>query len=195
MEANPLSVRYRARQVALGASLTREMLKLWGAIDLADIDGSWSSIEPGVLAVTLLHRERSVEEAGAYFTALRTAEGAAGVVLPQGAPPLPRLLTVATVRLLGPIGLKRNVAAKVKDPLGRSFTRLAGGAQRIALDGGRKALDASIYNDPEAKGFRRVTSASPCKFCADIASEGVLGKGSGFAAHGHCSCVAEAVYN
>jgi len=75
--------------------------------------------------------------------------------------------------------------------------RVLGTATRLVLDGGRRTLVESIRADPRAEGWQRVTSGSPCAFCAMVASRGpayASERAARFEAHDHCGCSAEPYY-
>ena len=189
-----LTEAYRDRQLALRAATVQDLITVWPLFDIDDIDGSWSRIEVALLALIAQRRRVSAGIASDYFRAFRTAEGAPGAATPLIAPPPNQRLLIATLRLLGPIATKKSIAAANPDPAGTAFTRIAGTVTRQVLNGGRQTLLASAKADRAAKGYRRITSANPCSFCAGIAAGGVVGLDVDFPAHDHCSCSQEVAY-
>jgi hypothetical protein len=189
-----LTEAYRGRQLALRAATVQDLLTVWPLFDLDDIDGSWSRIEVALLALIAQRRRASAGIASDYFRAFRTAEGAPGVATPLVAQPPNQRLLIATLRLLGPIATKKSIAAGNADPRGTAFSRIAGSVTRQVLNGGRQTLLASAKADRAAKGYRRITSANPCSFCAGIAAGGVVGLDVDFKAHDHCGCSQEVAY-
>lgn len=184
---------HRRRQLALRAATLRELLAVWPMFDIDDIDRSWRPLEAALLTLTLARRRESAGLASNYYRAFRTAE-VGGAVTPRIAGPPSTRLLVATLRLLGPIGAKKAIAAGRRDVAATTLTQLSGVVSKQVMDGGRDTLTRTIRSDDAAKGWRRITSADPCDFCAGIAAEGVHGKGSDFPAHSHCSCTQEIAY-
>ncbi|MFC8531928.1 hypothetical protein [Nocardia sp. NPDC057227] len=81
-------------------------------------------------------------------------------------------------------------------------------AARIALDGGRRVVQRAVDLDQEAIGWARVLNASPCYFCALLASRGAVYKADSFASadgrfdgdgiaktHDKCRCGMRPVYS
>lgn len=182
---------HRQRQLGLRAATLRDLLTLWPMFDIDDIDGSWPALESALLTLILARRRDSSGLAANYYRAFRLAEGATGAAEPRLADPPDRLLTVATLRLLGPIQAKKNITARRPRVAETTLTRLTGSVGRQVLEGGRQTVTKSIEADPQAKGMRRITSASPCDFCADLAAKDITGANAGFDAHDHCGCSAE----
>lgn len=189
-----LTEQHRRLQLQLRAATVRDLLRIWPAFDLDDIDGSWPSVEAALLALIAQQRRNSSGLAVNYYRAFRTAEGVPGDPQLRVASAPDRSLQVATLRLVGPIGAKKNIAANVADPAGTTLTRVTGSVARQVLDGGRQTLAESIKADRRAAGWRRVTDSSPCDFCAGIAREGIKSEGGGFPAHDHCGCTAEPAF-
>ena len=105
-------------------------------------------------------------------------------------------LVRATLRILGPIGAKKQISRRARNVAGDTLTRVSGSVTRQVLQAGRDTLVGTLRDDASARGWRRVTDADPCDFCAGIAAEGVTAKTSaaGFAAHDHCGCTAEPAF-
>lgn len=189
-----LTEAHRRSQLQLRASTIREFLLIWPAFSIDDIDSSWPAVEAALLGLIAARRRQSSEVAADYYRSFRQVEGIPGratTVTPE--PPNP-ILTVATLRLLGPIQAKKNIAARVANPAERTLTRLSGSISRQVLDGGRQTLAETVKADPAAKGYRRITGGRSCDFCAGIAAQGVIGVNVDFPAHDHCSCTQEPAY-
>lgn len=60
----------------------------------------------------------------------------------------------------------------------------------------RDTITTNQRRDPEAVGWRRVSSGSGCKFCRMLADRGAIYKAESarFAAHGSCHCAAEPAF-
>lgn len=185
---------HRRRQLELRAGTIAGVLALWPAFDLEDIDGSWPTLEAGLLELIRARRRQSADLSIAYYRALRLVEGVAGDTPAVVADPPPAELERATLRLLGPIAAKKAIARRRPRVADDTLTRLAGSAGRLVLDGGRRSLSETLRADRRAAGWRRITDSSPCTFCSSIAEQGVVGADVDFAAHDHCGCTAEPAF-
>lgn len=189
-----LTEAHRRSQLKVRAATLRDLLAIWPAFSMDDIDGSWPPVEAGLVALIGSRRRQSSDLAANYFRAFRTAEKVPGNATPHLADePNPTLL-LATLRLIGPIMAKKNIAAAVPKPAERTLTRLTGSVSRQVLDGGRQTLTQSIKADPAARGYRRVTGGRACSFCTELAAQELIGDSVDFQAHDHCSCTQEPVY-
>lgn len=192
-----LTITHRRQQLALQAQTIRDLLALWPAWNPRD-QASWDRFV--VLATTLvrLRNGQSAGLAAGYFDRFRVAEGigAGGRVLLAEPPPEAQI--VRSLTQTGLVGTLRalSVGQTPEAALRNGFTRLAGAAGRHVLDGGRVTLIRSAGTDRTSGGWARVTSGSPCYFCAMLASRGPVfsSDAADFEAHDHCSCTAEPVY-
>lgn len=189
-----LTEQYRRRQLALRSATISDLLEIWPAFSIDDIDRSWPPVEAGIISLVAARRQVSAGLAADYFGAYRTAEGARGSAAPRLADPPPRDLQQGTLRLLGPIATKRSIERGVSAPEALALTRIAGSVSRQVLNGGRDTLTASTRADNAAQGWRRITDFDPCKFCAGIAAQGIVGLDVDFPAHDHCGCTQEVAY-
>ncbi|MFJ5924816.1 hypothetical protein ACIQF6_19660 [Kitasatospora sp. NPDC092948] len=74
----------------------------------------------------------------------------------------------------------------------------AGAGGMLVQDGGRDMIHNALQNDPGAIGYYRKTDASPCYFCALMASRGAVYKSkrtAAFGAHPHCHCQAVPIFS
>jgi hypothetical protein len=143
---------------------------------------------------------RSAQLAASYYRALRAVE--LGAPLTEFAPTVvltaeaQRVVTSLTVT--GPVSVKRAMSAGIAldQASETAMTNTARSAHRLALDGGRSTLTASVSADRRARGWQRVTSGKPCAFCDMLAGRGEVytEESAGFQAHDGCSCSAEPVY-
>lgn len=189
-----LTEQHRRRQLAIRAATVGSVIRLWSGFRLDDIDGSWPAVETGLLAVIAAQWGRSVTAAGDYYRTFRAAERVPGRVEPVAALPPDPTLTVGALRLAGPIGAKRNLTARAPNPADRTLTRVAGAVSRVVLGGGRDTLARTVRTDPAVAGWRRVTDASPCRWCADIAARNIVATDETFRAHDHCGCTSEPAF-
>lgn len=191
---------FRAEQDFLMVLLIRDVLKIWGSLNLGDVRSSWPVLR---IAIAGLIRDRfgmSVAQATAYYERARLAAGVTGPVPVASVPLPPAELISATLDSTGPWSLLDRI--KKAQPLPQAMQNtgviLSGAASRLVLNGARQAVLQLVHNDSEAVGWMRVTAANPCAFCALLASRGAAYKSAasaGFKAHGHCRCTAQAVFS
>jgi hypothetical protein len=69
---------------------------------------------------------------------------------------------------------------------------LDGGLERRIADVSRETVMGSSVQDPQARGWQRVTSGDGCEFCEMLASSGAVytEESADFASHDHCLCSA-----
>lgn len=191
-----LTETHRRRQVGVQAATIRQLLTLWPAFSLDDIDGSWAAFEGLLLALVTVRGRDSAGLAAGYYAGFRLAEGVGGAFPAVLAPSSPPDTVVGSLRFVGPFGAKKLIAAGRTDVMATTFTKVAGDVSRHVLNQGRATLLGSVQADRKAMGWSRVTGAHPCAFCMMLASRGpVYGKGGGFSAHGGCVCFAEPAYH
>lgn len=175
----------------------RGVVALWPLFDPAQLDKTWAAIRPTALQIIEVSRTRSVSLAESYYREVRLASGIRAA-LPRIVLPVEGWQTAALVSLevTGPVLTKSAIAAK--QPIDRiiqnALVRVTGTVSRHALEGGR--LTVGRYAKADHAGYRRVTSGSPCGFCAMLAGRGAV-YGSAtvtFRAHDHCSCSSEPVF-
>lgn len=194
-----LTAAHRLQQVTLHTSTTRSLLSIWRAFDPADISGSWTALEPAIVALIQARQPLSAALSGGYFSAFRNAEGVAGSARPRlaSAPTIDDL--IPNLRTVGPInGLRLVQLQRPPSYIAQvTLSNVEGEVARQVLNGGRQTLLDSIDGDPRALGYTRVTDGAPCAFCALLAGRGPVyrSEDSGaFQAHRKCGCTAEPVY-
>lgn len=185
-------------QIALRALLLTDVIALWKAFDIKDIDRTWQAIEDAVFTIVREHRLTSYAISQRYAELFRAAERV------LGAAPLPEPMkagwetpAAVSLRVTGPIGAKQLVARNVPpvQAAQTALVRVSGAATRIVLDGGREALGGFVRADKQTIGWARVTDGDPCAFCAMLASRGpVYNTDVEFEAHDHDACTLEPVY-
>ena len=204
MASNPqaaqLTEGHRRAQLRLGAGVIRLMLAAWAVLDRDDLDGSFKDWLAVVRPIIERQHAQSSTLAATYVNAFRSLEvGLDPKFVPTLADELEFRRLTTSMLLTGP--------ARVRAALGRGVhidkamrtaqTTSARSGMRLALDGGRETISATVAADPAAHGWARATSGKACAFCAMLASRGpVYGEASvRFHAHDGCSCTAEPVYD
>jgi hypothetical protein len=197
--ARRLTRAHRAAQAQIGVQTVGQMDTIWPLLDPADLDGTFERWLQAVTPVVTRQRISSARLAGNYLTVFRSLE------LPAVTPIVPTLSEVVSTEQLatsllvtGPLAIKRAMLRSV--PLAQAVETAnvtsAASAMRLALDGGRDTVMQTIENDPRATRWQRVTSGNPCDFCSMLEGRGAVYASDtvDFAAHDHCTCVAEPGY-
>lgn len=194
--AESLTEGHRLAQLTVRAAVVDALLKIWPAFNPDELVGSWSTIEPALLALIAAGGHTSAGLAAAYYDEFRIAEEIAGRTTPILAAPLPVEEAVRSLRFVGLVETQRLVEVSRADAATVAFTNVSGEVSRQVLNQGRDTLVASVDADPKALGWSRVTDSKPCAFCRMLASRGpVYSQGGGFSAHGHCGCSLEPVFS
>jgi hypothetical protein len=195
-EAETLTETHRRAQLALRAAVVDALIRIWPAFNPDELVGSWSTIEPALLALIAAGGHTSAGLAAAYYDEFRAAEQIAGRATPILAAPPPVEDAVRSLRFVGLVETRQLVDAGRIDAAEVAFTNVSGEMTRQVLNQGRDTLVASVEADGQALGWARVTDSNPCAFCRMLASRGpVYSQGGGFSAHGHCGCSVEPVYS
>lgn len=192
-----ISEEHHRRQTAVRMAITAQLLQLWGAMNLEDVEASWTTIEPAVLAIIENGRRASDLIARDYYRRFRSAEGIAGPLPDLAAELAWREAARVSLRITGPIAAKKAIQAARPQPLEIAFVRMSGAAGRLVGNGGRELIQEAVRKDRRARGFARVTSGTPCAFCAMLAGRGPQYRSAGtagFPAHDHCGCFPEPVF-
>lgn len=188
--ADRLSEAHRVAQLALRADVLRALVKLWPAMNWDDLDGSFTVWLAATAPLISANHDRSTALAAAYLKRHRAMYGPRGSFAPVLAPPLDpeRIATSARVTALAGTKAAAGRGVNRDTAMANAFVLSSGEATRLVLAGGRDTMTATVKADPKAKGYERITSGSPCDFCADLA--GITSKDAppDFQAHGHCGC-------
>lgn len=194
--AEALTETHRQAQLTIRAAVLDALLRLWPAFNPDELVGSWSTIEPALLALIAAGGHASAGLAAAYYDEFRAAEEIAGRATPVLAAPLPVEEAVRSLRYVGLVETRKLVEVGRTDAAAVAFTNVSGEMSRQVLNQGRSTVVTSVDADPQAIGYARVTDSKPCAFCRMLASRGpVYSQGGGFSAHGHCGCSVEPVYS
>lgn len=205
-EGKLLTDLHRRQQLALRASVVRDVMKLWPAWQPSKPD-SYQAFER---AMVLLVQSRSVQSAALaahYAEMFRAAESPVHQAV--------RTVSLAAVRdeekIKAAIGattrgtVYKALAAgqKYEAVMSNALVNVSGTVSRDVLAGGRDTIFAEQIRDPRALGVARITGASPCAFCAMLASRGDVYLSAESAGqidgqmmewHEHCDCSIEVAY-
>jgi hypothetical protein len=195
-ERTALTRTHRTAQIAIRAALIRDLTTLWLLFDPEAPDSYERFAEVAAVLIRTRYAD-SIGIASAYYRGFVEAEGIGSRVIPLPAPPLIDDRIRTSLYATGFAGTARALRAGFPSERAKAngFVLVSGSASRLALEGGRVTITGTIATDGRVAGWRRVTSGKACDFCAMLASRGPVYKEStvDFAAHDHCSCVAEPV--
>lgn len=173
----------------------RDLLRMWPAFDPADISGSWAILEPALVALVQARGNQSSQLAARFYAEQRSLE-VAGEWVARFAPTPSAADVAASLRYTGPQHALKLVQQGRTDVSKVTFTDTAGNVTRLTMNQGRDTTLANVAADPDAKGYRRITSGNACEFCRMLAGRGAVYQADtvDFRAHGHCGCTAEPVF-
>ncbi len=192
-----LTAQHRGAQLELRARALRDYTRLW-PVWRGDAASFNALVNATVPLVTAYHQLSSAT-AGDYFRAFRTAEQAGGSATPVIGPGVDRDKLVSSLIVTGRITVGKAIAGgqSPQAAMRTALARTSGSVVRHVLQGGRDTLVLSTGRDRQALGWSRVTSGTPCAFCAMLASRGPVFHGEDtaeFEAHDACACTAEPAY-
>ncbi|XVV06334.1 hypothetical protein ACQPW3_13460 [Actinosynnema sp. CA-248983] len=169
---------HRREQARTSALLVREVLSLWSLLDPRRLDATAPAWLRLVLDLVDGYRDRSARLAADYLTRFRLAEIGRTPPNPLSLPDDSGWRDAAAVSLLvtGPSTVKKLTGAGL-DPQAaadKAGPLVAAAALRHGAAGGRDLIHAARDRDPVISGFRRVTSAKPCAFCAMLAARSAM---------------------
>lgn len=195
--AERIADRYRAGQREIWSAAAGDARRAWRLVSLTALSETIGPFATALAGAVLGRSAQSATETAEFFTRFRAEVAPDG---PDAAAKLGRLSTLDEVaaevrgRALSAILTARR-AGKTLDAASSSgraeVMRVAG---RIALDGGRETLRASVAADPAADGWERVPSSGACAFCLQLASYGPVSGRAKFRVHGGCSCTGRPAY-
>lgn len=197
--ARALTEQHRQAQVQLAAVTAVQTRRLWALLDierLAETADGWAE---AMLLLMARQHGISVSVARTYFRRFRTLEAGAPPPATLPAPQLNGQAARTSMMATGP-GQVLNGLSRGRDPTTAArfaLGHVAGAASRQVLTGGRDMLRTAVVSDRMAQGWARVTSGSPCAFCALLAGRGPVYSedGGAFQAHDSCACTVEPVYS
>lgn len=169
-----------------------EMRRLWRAMELADIDASWSQVGPAVVNTVAALQVGAAREAASYVPTVLAEQGTAAAAeaaveplgFARGSSGLPLADVFATV----PATVKRNVGAGVSElALPRGLSLLEGITETLVADAFRLATAAEMVARPDVTTWTRVLNLPSCGRCAVLAGR-VYKWNQGFSRHPNCDC-------
>lgn len=198
-EGAVLTRRHYLAQLALRASATRDVTRLWELVDPTNLTTTFDPVAQGMSVLARARHRDSSGIAAGYQERFRKAEQVAGKAAIKLAPQLVQSEALGLIRGAGLTGIinARRAGQSPQAAARNGLVKVVGQMTRLVLGGGRDTILGSAEADPRASHWQRVTSGEPCAFCAMLASRGaafLAEESAGFEAHDHCSCSAEVAY-
>jgi hypothetical protein len=194
-----LTTEHRAAQLAIRAGSIANLVTLWRVVDPADLRGTIEVFAQAAALLAAQGFDRSAGVSSRYYALFRRAEGLAGAAPATVAarPPMADLAGELRGASLAGIVRARRAGMTVEGAKVQGFARATGSLAKLVLSGGRRTLVAAVEADPQARGWARVTSGSPCAFCRMLASRGATYKterSADFESHDACGCTVEPLF-
>jgi hypothetical protein len=195
-----LTEAHRAAQLANQAGSLSGLVRLWRAVDPTRLS---DTIDVFTQAAVLLTQQGSAASAGlssTYYSLFRRIElGGKAISVPL-ANQLATDVLAGQIRGAALSGIinARKAGRSVEVASRNGLVKALGTVSKLVQAGGRATLTGAIHSDRRALGWLRVTSGSPCAFCAMISGRGAVYKserGASFETHDHCSCAVEPYYD
>jgi len=202
MAASP-AAEHQAAQASLATLLAARVAALWPQLDVAALHASLPRFTAVLAALVTRYGTASAAVAASYYESARLAAGAAGsfTVVPVDAVALEQV--AASVKWA-----TRDLWSSSPDTAAAAV-KVAGVAERLALQPGRLTIEGAVLADRAARGWARVPEPGACAFCVMLATRGAVyhtqrtaGVASGTRGtqaagepyHDHCRCHVEPVF-
>lgn len=208
-----LSDEYRARQLEIAQGTARDMLNVAGALNFKAVDLSASGWLTAVESIVYRRYDQAMQLGQDMYLGFRSASGIPGagaLTLPQ----LDRDRMLRAMIVLGPYAAKHGMSegTPIPDIVKSVVANTTGSAVRASLGGARDTVQGTAVADSQCIGYTRVTSGSPCNFCAMVAantyrsiqsaseSSGTRRRSAApqparSSYHNHCKCRAVPIFN
>jgi hypothetical protein len=195
---NELTLAHRAAQLANQAGSLTNLIKMWQVVDVTNLGDTIDVFTRAALLLTKQGFTVSADLSANYYQLFRRVELGGEVAAVKAAPLADDVLAgqIRGAALSGIINARR-AGRTVEGAARNGLVKVMGTVGKLVQLGGRMTITDSVRADPKAKGWMRVTSGSPCAFCAMISSRGPVfksEKAATFETHDHCSCSAEPYY-
>lgn len=193
--ANQLTSQHRSEVAAVAAEIGRRVREIALRADAEGIDSWFRRILADLLRLIAGGFAVNRQLADRYLREHARFEGRA-VVPVRATANVEQIMTA--LRVTGPVELKRNMAigGSPNQARARMANTLTASSSRLVLAGERDTVMGTVRESDVIVGWRRVTDADPCAFCALLASRGAVytKESVSFAAHDGDECTAEPLY-
>lgn len=180
--ASPLWL--KEEQEVVWSAAERDLKDLFKSLDLENPEKARNIALEATQSIAEVHGEQSSFVAADWYDELRYTERVPGRFRAKMADPVPSDF----------------VRRRMRYGAGHLFSStpdlflpfMLDAMQEYVLQPGRDTIQQSAIEDPNARGWQRVTSSGACDFCVMLAGRGgvYMRKTATFAAHGNCNCSA-----
>jgi hypothetical protein len=184
---------YNASLIEQSASVAQELLALWAAMKVANLDASWVKVKPQALATVVKAQLIGAAAAYGYHVRLLAAAG----LKPQGPQIRPigfagsstGALDLATVVDFAPIRTKQAIARGLPtdQALQSGFAQLSTVAESELQEASRGVMDVALNTEPQYRGYLRTPNPGACGRCLILAGK-FYRSDADFARHPGCRC-------
>ena len=198
-EGRKLTEDHRKKQLAIGARLKRDIIRVWRTeYDIDEILASEARVVAALKDMLADYKRESAQEGAAYYKAFREVAGPGSInVKPY--------FDLDGSRVEQSVGYRARIVPLKAIKAGRSADEASkmalqattGASERLVREGGRETITRMEDEDPFNKGWQRVVGPEPCAFCAMLSARGgVYSRATvAFEAHDHCQCEAEPIFS
>lgn len=202
-EGRELTEAHRIAQIDLGEDTIRDVEAAWKLLlDPKRIEATFPDYFETAFAVLDRDHVKSSALASTYLEAFHSAEGFETKPLDlRHANDLAVEQAMNSLFFTGPVQIRYGVSKMgrtVDHAAEVALSQALRASKRLSLQGGRKTITRTSQATRAIKGVARVTDASPCYFCAMLASRGAVYKSeqtASFNPHDGCGCEPEPVYS
>lgn len=193
--ATQLTRQHRSEATAVASEVSRRVQQIALRADVGDVDGWFGRVLADLLTLVTGGFAVNRTLAARYLTEHARIEGRA-VVPVRASANVERVMTA--LRVTGPVEFKRHMS--LTGDAGRARVTMAktlnASTSRLVLAGERDTVLGTVRASQVIVGWRRVTDADPCAFCALLASRGAMYSKTtvSFQAHDGDECTAEPLY-
>ena len=176
------------------ARLTRDMWRLWPALDFTRLDMTYPLWADSVVDLVGRYESEAVQRAGEYLTDFYDAAGAPSptVFVPN---PTPREQIDASLHAGSVASIKKAVRAgrSASAALNAAFSASSQFMDRLVRDSSRDTVRVTSLFDDSFGGWRRIGTGETCAFCMMLITRDAVYTESSvrFASHGNCNCEVE----
>lgn len=171
-------------QAAIWRDASADIESLFGSLNLSTPEKVRDVVLDEAPVITTVYGEQTAVTAADWYDEVRYTENVPGRFRAKMADPVP----------------SEFVQRRMRYGAGHLFSStpdlflpfMLDALQEYVLQPGRDTIQQSAIEDPNARGWQRVTSSGACDFCVMLAGRGgvYMRKTATFAAHGNCNCSA-----
>lgn len=174
----------RAANQEIDRLLAAELHDFFGSLNLSDPEAAKAMVLDTTPHLVQEWGDTSAVAAQEWYDENRAARQIAGRFRAEMAAPVPNKVIEERLRY--------GIGHLFSDAPDQFLPWLLDAMQEYAQQPGRDTISRSSIRDPQAFGWRRVTSFGACEYCTNLASNGAVWTrtSSDFKAHGNCNCVA-----